>query len=613
MTSSPLSPRPFLRLILLALVPATSHAVDRTWTGGSGNINNPSRWGGTAPGSSDTAFFTDGTAFATNLTSGYTVGELRMIGSGRIEQTGGTFTSAGEMWVGQGNVSDTTYRIEAGTLRASDWLVVGRNAGIGTLEITGGTVEKSGTGNFIVGARDGGASQGTVNQTGGSVSVASELWIGQNTNAASGRSTGTYNLQGGVIDVQDWLAVGREGGNGNLNITGGTLVKSGANNIEIGGTSGSTGIVTISSGSLDAAGYNARIGMSSAGSGTLTLSGTGRATLGAVRFSYSNNGNGTVNMNGGTLEATRIEKVTAGTGTVNFNGGLLKALTSDTTYMQGLTSANILAGGARINTNGFNITVAQPLLAGAGNGGLAKEGAGTLTLAGSNTYTGTTTVDQGTLALASTGSFNSSTRLEVASGAILDVSAVSGFSLLSHQTLSGFGTVTGSLNVAGTLSPGSGPGGIATGAQTWLNGGDYNFQMLDAAGNAGAGWDLLSVAGVLNLSNLTPGGFNINLWTLFNGGPEVNGNAANFDSSQNHSWTIANATGGITGFDEGDFLIRTAANNGTGGWANSTNGGIFGLARDGNKLVLTFTAVPEPATAALTLLSGLACLRRRRL
>jgi len=121
------------------------------------------------------------------------------------------------------------------------------------------------------------------------------------------------------------------------------------------------------------------------------------------------------------------------------------------------------------------------------------------------------------------------------------------------------------------------------------------------------------VAGVLNLSNLTPGGFNINLWTLFNGGPEVNGNAANFDSSLDHSWTIANATGGITGFETGDFIIRTGSNNGAGGWANPTGGGTFGLAQDGNKLVLTFTAVPEPATAALAFLSSLACLRRRRL
>jgi len=609
MTSKLRSPQS-LATILLALAPATSLAVDRFWDGGTGNITNASHWGGTAPGASDTAFVTDGLVYVVSPTT-YTVGELRMNGGGSVQQLGGSLTSSGEMWLGQGNTSDATYHIEAGFLRAGNWLVVGRNAGIGTLDITGGTVHKYGSGNFIVGARDGGASRGTVNQSGGTVDVENELWIGQNSNAANGRSTGIYNLSAGILQARDWLAVGREGGNGTLNITGGSLVKSGANNIEIGGTNGSTGIVNISAGSIEAAGYNARVGMSSTGSGTLTISGTGRVTLDAVRFAYSNNGNGTVNLNGGTLEATRIEKVTAGTGVMNFNGGVLKALAGDTSYMQGITSANILAGGARINTNGFDITIAQPLLAGSANGGLAKEGPGTLTLSATNTYTGATRLEQGTLVVTTSSAINSSTILDVASGTVLDLSSIS-YSLPSTQTLSGFGTVTGSFSMAGTLSPGNGPGTINTGSQAWLNGGDYNFQMLDAAGNAGAGWDLVSVAGVLNLSALGPDGFNINLWTLFNGGPEINGNAANFDPSQDREWTIATASGGITGFEAGDFKINTAATNGTGGWANGTGGGTFGILKDGNKLVLTFTAVPEPGSVTLAVVSALACLRRRR-
>ena len=66
--------------------------------------------------------------------------------------------------------------------------------------------------------------------------------------------------------------------------------------------------------------------------------------------------------------------------------------------MQGLTAANVKDGGAIIDSNGFDVTIAQPLVAG-GTGGLTKNGAGTVTLSGANTYTGATTVNAGTLVL----------------------------------------------------------------------------------------------------------------------------------------------------------------------------------------------------------------------
>ena len=67
------------------------------------------------------------------------------------------------------------------------------------------------------------------------------------------------------------------------------------------------------------------------------------------------------------------------------------------------------AGGAIIDTNGFNATIAQPLLHSniAGDeitdGGLTKLGNGTLTLTASNTYTGITTITGGTLVLKGSG------------------------------------------------------------------------------------------------------------------------------------------------------------------------------------------------------------------
>lgn len=539
------------------------------------------------------------------------------VSSGGVINLGGaTLSVGGETQVGQGGGANSTLKVAAGdTLIANNWLAVGRGGGTGILEISGGTITKQGGGSVIIGARDGGQSNGTVNQTGGTFTVNNgEFWIGQNGNDAANKSVGTYNLSNGTVTTNSWLAIGREGGNGTLNISGGTFTKQGNDHVEIGGTgtNGATGLLNISGGTFNQTSGETRIGLSTAGSGTLTVSGSGVANLGVVKLSYANNGTGTMNLNGGTTTVQRIEKSSGGNAVVNFNGGVLKAKANEVAFLGGLNSANVLAGGAKIDTNGFDVTVNQALLAGTGNGGLTKSGTGKLTLTGVSTYTGTTSVESGTLAVTGTGSFNASTQINVASGATLDVTAATGFTIGSAQTLSGPGTVAGAMTVAGTLSPGSSPGTLNTGSQTWSNGGDYNFQMLNTTGVTGTGWDLVSITGTLNLASLAGNGFNINLWTLASTGPDVNGNALNFDNTQNQSWTIASASGGITGFNAANFVINTSAFNGTGGWTNGLNGGNFSLGTSGNNLVLNFNAVPEPGAALLVALSGLGLLRRRR-
>ncbi len=57
----------------------------------------------------------------------------------------------------------------------------------------------------------------------------------------------------------------------------------------------------------------------------------------------------------------------------------------------------VKAGGAKIDTAGFNIAINSALLDGGGGGGLVKSGAGNLKLNGANTYTGLTSVLGGTL------------------------------------------------------------------------------------------------------------------------------------------------------------------------------------------------------------------------
>lgn len=176
----------------------------------------------------------------------------------------------------------------------------------------------------------------------------------------------------------------------------------------------------------------------------------------------------------------------------------------------------------------------------------------------------------------------------------------------SGGALGGSGDIDGRVIVSGTLTPGNSPGLLSTGSQEWRPGGNYNWQVVDCAGLAGAGYDSISVTGSLDLSSLTAGSFAINLWSLSSTGPDVNGDAANFNASANASWTLVTTTTGISGFNAGYFVVNTSATNGTAGFSNTTDG-TFSVAKVGNNLVLNYTAVPEPSTWALLGL-GLAAL-----
>jgi autotransporter-associated beta strand protein len=114
---------------------------------------------------------------------------------------------------------------------------------------------------------------------------------------------------------------------------------------------------------------------------------------------------------------------------------------------------------------------------GVGKVGLVKSGAYTLTLTQTNTYTGATTINDGTLYLGTAGSISNSPTIELlygclanqyytgygAAGAFLDVSdQASTWTLGTSQTLKGNGAVIGNVNVNGTLAPGTPDTGMLT-------------------------------------------------------------------------------------------------------------------------------------------------------
>lgn len=210
----------------------------------------------------------------------------------------------------------------------------------------------------------------------------------------------TVNVNsGGLLQSNNSLLIGGTSVGADLDIDGGKLEMtnpSGATNLILNNTAGITSSSTLTFGT---------------GS---ELSWANAANTGGIRFGGGSTNpltqlTGTINLDGGIVSTNKIYMGGSYTGgatynaTLNLNGGTLRATQTQTQFLQGLTSAKVKAGGVIFDSNNFNITVGQALIADSTTGGLEKTGDGTLTLTASSTYTGDTLVNNGTLALSSTG------------------------------------------------------------------------------------------------------------------------------------------------------------------------------------------------------------------
>ena len=209
------------------------------------------------------------------------------------------------------------------------------------------------------------------------------------------------------------------------------------------------------------------------------------------------NGNTTLGLalNGGSLHtpyitASDIEQ-SWGNATINFNGTTVYSTSNTSNFLpiagNGLgNNALISNGGAIFNTNGYNITINKSLQNAPGNNGfLSKTGAGALTLNAANAYSGGTTVNGGTLALAynagdqPTGTLAGGSTVTINSGGTLrfDIEDALGYSygIAGALNIAAGGTVTSLANqnfrvtlpnvyfTGGTLSSGAGNGGDGAG------------------------------------------------------------------------------------------------------------------------------------------------------
>jgi autotransporter-associated beta strand protein len=359
-------------------------------------------------------------------------------GTGTLVINGGTVTYGQETWFGEQGGSGTGtgyFFMNGGTLNVNNWFVFGRHGGAagahGQGVMTGGTINFHGGGQFLIG----GGGVGSLAQSGGTINAFNQYLIPESDGGSGGMGTNTLSGNA-VLNVHDWLAVGRNAGHGELNISGNAAINrdGGGSHFDIGASG--LGVVNQTGGTITESSSDVWLGENSAGTWNLE---SGSAFLGNLIMCINGGATATLNLDGGLLQASGISSSSIGISTLNFNGGVLQANANNANFISGISFLQVGAGGAVIDSHGFNITIPGALVDN-GGGGLTKIGNGTLLLSGANSYIGTTLVNAGVLEIgtSSTG------------GGSVTVSDNAGFGPLTQ-------VANGQLNVA-SLTMGSSTG-----------------------------------------------------------------------------------------------------------------------------------------------------------
>ena len=408
---------------------------------------------------------------------------------------------------------------------------------------------------------------------------------------------------GAVTFAQD-SALGGLKGSRNL-ANGGNTLSIGGNNQSTtysGVLSGSGGLTKLGEGTLALSGNNTYTGPTTVSMGTLAIGSGG--TTGAIAGNIANSSVVVFNRSDAVTYAGTI----SGNGSLTKQGGSSLTLTGNNTYSglttvsggtlaigaggtSGAIAGNIANSGAVVFNRSDAATYAGVI---SGTGGLTKQGAGTLSLTGNNTYLGQTTVSAGTLAIGAGGTTgaivgdiaNSGAVVFNRSDSVIFYRSISGIGSLTKQgagtlelrndnTYSGLTTVSsGTLQIGNGYTAGSIAGDIA-------NFGAVVFNRSDAVTYAGM------ISGTGSLIKRGSGTLTLSGSSSFTGDTRFY-----FYNSGKLAIANVNALAGSTldpSFDHDAFVFLQDSNiGGLKGSSNITNGG-YTLTIGGNNQSTTYS------------------------
>ncbi|RUL70458.1 hypothetical protein EKH80_20570 [Dyella choica] len=327
--------------------------------------------------------------------------------------------------------------------------------------------------------------------------------------AVFGGTAGTVTVDNGSGQVS---ATGMQFDVDGYTLTGDSLVLTGSN--------GSAPVIRVGDGSSAGASMTATINNVLTGTGGLA-----KSDLGTLVLAGNNTYTGGTTINAGRLQIGNGGNTGAIVGNVVNNGALLFDRSD------------------AVNFGGFI----------SGSGSISQIGAGSVTLTSANTYTGSTSISAGTLALSGSGSIASSSNVSVANGASLDISGSAND--VSITSLSGNGGVNlGGRTLSLTQANGSFSGVIrGSGGLTLASG----HETLAGANTYTGATTIASNATLTLTSSLSDSSSVINHGTLDVSAStaDVSMNNLNGDGVVvlgNNSLTLSHVTGSYTGVITGN-------------------------------------------------------------